>query len=139
MDRGNYLDLMKVHVIMKYLKCKWVKSLHFSVLNVFKSTWHKGQVGNYVFKDGKLPSSPGTPHHFPCRVREIENAFWNKGKQNGNVPTQPIKERNGENVGCQILYEDNNTYTFFLNTAGRDNSKGLKKQRGISWNAVTAL
>lgn len=55
------------------------------------------QVGNYVFKDGKLPSH--LEHHitYLCR-REIENAP-NKGKQNNNVPTQPIKERNGENVG----------------------------------------
>lgn len=50
-----------------------------------------------MFKDGKLPSH--LEHHITslCR-REIENAL-NKGKQNGNVPTQPIKERNGENVG----------------------------------------
>ena len=31
--------------------------------------------------------------------------------------------------GCQILYEDNNTYTFVLNTE-RDNSSCLKKQKG---------
>lgn len=46
------------------------------------------QVGNYVFKDGKLPSH--LEHHitYQCR-REIENAP-SKGKQNGNVPTRPI-------------------------------------------------
>lgn len=68
-----------------------------------------------MFKDGELPSH--LEHHitYLCR-REIENAL-NKGKQNSNVPTQPIKERNGENVGlsnfisrqCLIIY----IYTFF--------------------------
>ena len=82
-----------------------------------------------MFKDGKLSSH--LEHHitYLCR-REIENAL-NKGKQNSNVPTQPIKERNGENVGLSnfISRQCLTIHTYPLLSTRRDNSSCLKKQR----------
>lgn len=72
--------------------------MHFNVLNVFKSTWHKEAKLEIMCL--RMASYPVTWNIMSLTYAEEK---LSEGKQDGNVPSQAIIEINGENVKSNFI------------------------------------